>query len=72
VAALHPVGLLPEDLELADMVPLPGFTSGGIDYADFFMDRFEVTNADFAEFVEDGGYSNPGSGSTSSSRTARC
>lgn len=59
VAGLHPVELLPEDLELADMVLLPGFTSRGIDYADFLMDRFEVTNADFTEFVEAGGYSNP-------------
>ena len=58
VAALHPVELLPEDSELAGMVPLPGFTSRGIEYDDFYMDRFEVTNADFAEFVEAGGYSN--------------
>jgi eukaryotic-like serine/threonine-protein kinase len=58
VDALDPVELLPEDPELAGMVPLPGFTSGGIEYADFLMDRFEVTNADFSEFVEAGGYSN--------------
>ncbi|MEX2530553.1 MAG: protein kinase [Gemmatimonadota bacterium] len=56
---LDPVELLPSDPELEDMVPIPGFTAGGVEYAAFHMDRFEVTNADFQAFVDAGGYSDP-------------
>jgi eukaryotic-like serine/threonine-protein kinase len=41
------------------MVRIPGFTYNSIDYADFYMDRYEVTNRAFKEFVDAGGYRDP-------------
>ena len=44
-------------LTLADgMVRIRAFTHDLVDYADFFIDRFEVTNSEFQRFVEAGGY----------------
>jgi eukaryotic-like serine/threonine-protein kinase len=40
----------------AEMVRIPGFTRDQVDHADFFMDRFEVTNRDYERFVSAGGY----------------
>jgi cephalosporin-C deacetylase-like acetyl esterase len=40
----------------AEMVRIPGFTRDGVDHADFFIDRFEVTNRDYERFVSAGGY----------------
>jgi hypothetical protein len=48
---LDPVDVLPEE-----MVRIPGFTYDLVDYADFFMDRFEVTNREYERFVDAGGY----------------
>jgi dienelactone hydrolase len=46
-----------------DMVRVPGFTfSDGqdkLEVRDFFIGRFEVTNAEFKEFVDAGGYDRP-------------
>jgi eukaryotic-like serine/threonine-protein kinase len=53
------VVLEPEDPALEGMVRLPGFTFNSIEYADFHMDRYEVTNRAFKEFVDAGGYRNP-------------
>jgi dienelactone hydrolase len=53
---LDPVELLPVDPDLEGMVRIPGFTRGSIEYADFFMDRYEVTNREFKAFAEAGGY----------------
>ena len=59
--ALQEIGSATED-----MVPVPGGRVGRvassqedvleIDLAPYFIDRFEVTNADFKEFVDGGGY----------------
>ena len=51
---LDPVDALPEE-----MVRIPGFTQDLVDYADYFMDRFEVTNREYEQFVAAGGYANP-------------
>jgi DNA-binding winged helix-turn-helix (wHTH) protein/dienelactone hydrolase len=51
---LDPVDALPEE-----MVRIPGFTRDQVDYADYFMDRFEVTNRDYDQFVAAGGYEMP-------------
>jgi len=48
---LDPVDVLPEE-----MVRIPGFTHDLVDYADYFMDRFEVTNREYGQFVAAGGY----------------
>ena len=50
------VHLDPEDVLPEDMVRIPGFSHDLVEYGDFFMDRFEVTNRDFARFVTAGGY----------------
>ena len=59
----------PLDSKHAEMVRIPeggsgrltGMTSGNgeITVPEFFMDRFEVTNTDYQEFVDSGGYDNP-------------
>jgi len=48
---LDPVDVLPEE-----MVRIPGFTHDLVDYADYFMDRFEATNREYQRFVAAGGY----------------
>ncbi len=59
IPPMDPVVLEPQDPALEGMVRLPGFTFNSIDYADFHMDRYEVTNRAFKEFVDAGGYRNP-------------
>jgi eukaryotic-like serine/threonine-protein kinase len=59
IPPMDPVLLGPEDPALEGMVRIPGFTYNSIDYADFYMDRYEVTNRAFKEFVDAGGYRNP-------------
>jgi hypothetical protein len=48
---LDPVDVLPEK-----MVRIPGFTHDLVEYADYFMDRYEVTNREYQRFVATGGY----------------
>jgi len=57
--ALNPSILDPVDMLPEDMVRLPGFTQDLVEYGDYFMDRFEVTNRDYAQFVAAGGYNTP-------------
>lgn len=61
------VRLLPEGTVPEGMVPVPGgpYSVASRNHqgllanlSDFFLDRFEVTNAEFATFVEAGGYRN--------------
>jgi len=59
IPPMDPVVLEPGDPELEEMVRIPGFTFNSMDYADFYMDRYEVTNRAFKEFVDAGGYRNP-------------
>jgi eukaryotic-like serine/threonine-protein kinase len=58
IPPMDPVVLEPEDPALEGMVRIPGFTYDSIEYADFHMDRYEVTNRAFKEFVDAGGYRN--------------
>ena len=48
---LDPVNVLPEE-----MIRIPGFTHDLVDYADYFMDRFEVSNREYERFVAAAGY----------------
>lgn len=54
--ARNPVILDPLDESPEDMVRLPGFTQDLVEYGDYYMGRFEVTNREFANFVTAGGY----------------
>jgi eukaryotic-like serine/threonine-protein kinase len=53
---LKPVRLDRPAVLPAEMVRIPAFTRDAVEYADFFMDRFEVTNRDYQRFVSAGGY----------------
>jgi dienelactone hydrolase len=55
---IDPVKLDPESRLPATMVRIPGFTLNGVTYADYFMDRDEVTNREYKAFVDAGGYGN--------------
>jgi len=56
---VNPVRLDPVDVLPEEMVRIPGFTQDLVDYADYFMDRFEVTNREYEKFVTAGGYETP-------------
>jgi len=60
IPPMDPVVLAPEAPATEGMVRIPGFTRDSVQYADFYMDRFEVTNREFKEFVDAGGYRSPG------------
>jgi len=53
---LSPVVMDPADQFPAEMVRLPGFNHDLVDYDDYRMDRFEVSNRKFAAFIAAGGY----------------
>jgi len=55
---IKPVRLDPVDVLPAEMVRVAGFTVDLVDYDDFFMDRFELNNRDYQQFVTAGGYDN--------------
>jgi eukaryotic-like serine/threonine-protein kinase len=55
---VDPVKLDPESRLPAGMARIPGFTLAGVNYADYFMDRYEVTNREYKAFVDAGGYGN--------------
>jgi dienelactone hydrolase len=57
-APIDPVKLDPESRLPETMVRIPGFTLAGVKYADYFMDRYEVTNREYKAFVDAGGYAN--------------
>jgi len=59
VASVNPVKLDTLDELPEGMVRVRGFAHDLVDYDDFFMDRFEVTNRDFERFVAADGYENP-------------
>ncbi len=44
--------------EFAGMVRVRGGKSGDVEFPDFYIDRFEVTNREFRRFVDAGGYAN--------------
>jgi dienelactone hydrolase len=48
----------PNDMVLVPAIPaaIPGFGDGPVEVPAFFIDRYEVRNRDFKEFVDAGGY----------------
>jgi serine/threonine protein kinase len=52
----------PKGMVLVPAIPaaIPGFGTGPIEVPAFFIDRYEVRNRDFKEFVDAGGYSDAG------------
>ena len=56
---MNPVKLDREESIAEGMVRIRGFSHDLVDYGDFFMDRFELTNREFEKFVTAGGYRNP-------------
>ena len=59
ILLMDPVVLEPEDPRLEGMVQIPGFVYDSVQYSDYYMDRFEVTNRQFKEFVDAGAYRDP-------------
>jgi eukaryotic-like serine/threonine-protein kinase len=57
-APIDPVKLDPESRLPETMARIAGFTLAGVNYADYFMDRYEVTNREYKAFVDVGGYGN--------------
>ena len=50
--------LQPENPKTADMVMIPGGIMPTGEVPDFYIDRYELTNQQYADFIEQGGYSN--------------
>jgi serine/threonine protein kinase len=52
----------PDGMVLVPAIPalIPGVGDGPVEVPAFFIDRFEVRNRDFSEFVNAGGYTNAG------------
>ncbi|MEX2049483.1 MAG: protein kinase [Gemmatimonadota bacterium] len=59
IPPIDPVTLTPIDAALEGMVPIPGFTLNGVEHGDYYMDRYEVTNAEYKHAVDAGGYTDP-------------
>ena len=61
---LDPAGNVPREMVAVDggryLVPLTGLPSEAVMLEPYFIDRTEVTNARFKEFVDAGGYENRG------------
>jgi dienelactone hydrolase len=53
---VEPVKLDPVDGLPEEMIRILGFTHDLVDYADYFMDRFEVTNREYERFLAAAGY----------------
>ncbi len=50
--------LQPADPKTANMVMIPGGIMRSGEVPDFYIDRYEVTNQQYADFINQGGYSN--------------
>jgi hypothetical protein len=56
---MDPVVLTAIDAELEGMVRMPGFVLAGVEHGDYYMDRYEVTNTAYKDFVDASGYAEP-------------
>jgi len=54
-----PLRLRPIGSDVGRMVFVPGGNQGGVELTDFWIDQFEVTNREFKDFIDRGGYQNP-------------
>lgn len=54
----RPIHLRPIGSDVAPMVFVPG-ANEGVELTDYWIDQTEVTNREFKEFIDQGGYQNP-------------
>ncbi|MGI8785865.1 MAG: protein kinase domain-containing protein [Acidobacteriota bacterium] len=54
--AARPIPLRPVGSDVARMVFVPGGRRGGVQLTDYWIDQTEVTNREFKEFIDQGGY----------------
>ena len=54
-----PIRLRPVGGDVGRMVFVPGGNQGGVELTDYWIDQTEVTNREFKEFIDRGGYQDP-------------
>ncbi len=54
-----PIRLRPIDSDVGRMVFVPGGNQDGVELTDFWIDQFQVTNREFKDFIDRGGYQDP-------------
>ena len=54
-----PIRLRPIGSDIGRMVFVPGGKEGGVELTDYWIDQFEVTNREFKDFIDRGGYQDP-------------
>jgi len=54
-----PIRLRPVGTDVARMVFVPGGSQGGVELTDYWIDQTEVTNREFKDFIDRGGYQDP-------------
>ena len=55
----RPIQLRPVGSDVARMVFVPGGNQGGVELTDYWIDQTEVTNREFKDFIDRGGYQDP-------------
>jgi len=55
----RPIQLRPVGSDVARMVFVPGGNQGGVELTDYWIDQTEVTNREFKDFIDRGGYKDP-------------
>ena len=54
-----PIRLSPIGSDVGRMVFVPGGNHDGVELTDFWIDQFQVTNREFKDFIDGGGYQDP-------------
>ena len=54
-----PIRLRPVGSDVGRMVFVPGGDQGGVELTDYWIDQTEVTNREFKDFIDRGGYQDP-------------
>ena len=54
-----PIRLRPVGSDVGRMVFVPGGNQGGVELTDYWIDQTEVTNREFKDFIDRGGYQDP-------------
>jgi eukaryotic-like serine/threonine-protein kinase len=55
----RPIQLRPVGSDVGRMVFVPGGNQGGVELTDYSIDQTEVTNREFKDFIDQGGYQDP-------------
>ena len=55
----RPIRLRPIVSDVGRMVFVPGGREGGVELTDYWIDQTEVTNREFKDFIDQGGYQDP-------------